>query len=40
MFELIDFVFDPNMGAKSFNELQEWLEANVEKQNQEQESKP
>jgi len=29
MFELIDFIFDPNMGAKTFQELQEWINANV-----------
>jgi hypothetical protein len=29
MYELIDFIFDPNMGAKTFKELSEWINANV-----------
>lgn len=29
MFELVDFIFDPNIGAKTFLELQEWIDANI-----------
>lgn len=36
MFELVDFIFDPNIGAKTFQELQEWIEANIKIEKQEE----